>query len=95
LPTLAVLYQLFKLELLHFFWIGLFIDLLPGPIAVYQFFRLGFGWKSLLLVFHPVNAYVHTVLVVSGFKKGGEFSRKVHDAPFLAFSVKLTKNNTT
>ena len=48
-----------------------------GPIAVYQFALLGYGWKSLLLIFHPINAYLHTALLVTESKYGGKFSEKV------------------
>jgi hypothetical protein len=50
---------------------------IPGPIAVYQFALLGYAWKSLLLIFHPINAYVHTALLIAGSKYGGAFSDKV------------------
>jgi len=56
------------------------IYILLGPIAVYQFILLGYGWKSLLLIFHPINAYFHTALLIAGSKYGGAFSAKVIEA---------------
>ena len=44
-----VLIQLLNLNRISLFIIGLAIDFLPGPIAVYQFFLLGYGWKRFLL----------------------------------------------
>ncbi len=42
---------------------ALAVDLFPGPVTAVQFLRLGYGWKrSLLLLFHPANFYVHSVI---------------------------------
>ncbi len=42
---------------------GLVLDLLPGPVTAVQFGRFGHPWwKCLLLLFHPINLYVHTAL---------------------------------
>jgi len=49
-----------------------------GLMTAFHFFLSGYGWKSLTLLFHPVNPYVHTFLVVTGLSKlQGGFSRKV------------------
>ena len=52
---------------------------LSGPMTVYHFIRKGCGfWKSLSLIFHPINAFVHTGLILMGSAslKAG-FSRNV------------------
>lgn len=71
---IPVLITLWKRNHRSLFFVGLGIDLLPGPIAVYQFLELGFGWrKSLALILHPINAFVHTVrLILSGNGNGNE-----------------------
>ncbi len=51
--------------------VGIALDLLCGLVTVAHFIWLGSGWrKSLALLFHPVNFYLHSFY--SLFKKLGE-----------------------
>ena len=57
--------------------LGLGLDLLPGLFTFAQFLRLGHEWwRCALLLFHPVNFYLHSALA-GGCQETSSFSARV------------------
>ncbi len=75
-----VLFFLGRQGLFAFLLAGVCIDLLPGPVTAAQFFRRGHPWwRCCLLLFHPINFYLHSALGAwygSG-SEAGKFSAEV------------------
>ena len=63
---ISVLAALYTTGYIKLFYLGLAIDLLPGPVTALQFFLLGFRKACLLLLFHPANIFIHTFSVLLG-----------------------------
>ena len=75
LPVLATLYAEGYTRL---FWVGVAIDLLPGPVTAYQFFLLGFRREWIFLLLHPLNVFVYTFLALCKLSdRVTNFSRRV------------------
>jgi len=75
LTDIPVLLMLWSRGYFKLFWLGLLIDLLPGPLAVYQFYLLGHRKGCLALILHPLNVFLFTTLSLLKIKT--DFSRKV------------------
>ena len=76
---IVVLTELLKQNRISLFFIGLLIDLLPGPVAAIQFRMLGYsGWRCLSLLFHPFNIYFYSFSVICR-SKCPDFSVRIAD----------------
>lgn len=78
LSDIPILITLWNTGYRKLFWLGLAIDLLPGPVTAYQFFLLGFKSQCALLLIHPINVFVYTFLALCDVSpKVTCFSRRV------------------
>ena len=80
ISDIFVLVKLLQGNYIALFFIGIFIDLLPGPVTAVQFHLIGYQKPQCFsLLFHPINAHLHTFIVICGNKKWRSFSLKVSE----------------